>query len=203
MSDEIEITALLPAHAACVAELHIRGIGTGFISSLGADFVTQLYRCIAESPHGCGLVAVRDGNVVGFVAFATSLNRLYLSVIATKGIRFAFMLAPRPLCLQRLKRVFETLFYPARTKGKGLPAAELLAIAVAPEARGKGIARRLVQEGFRMCRQRGITRLKVLVGADNAAANNLYQKCGFELAEQINSHGVASNVYVAQIKDTQ
>jgi len=203
MPDEIEITELLPAHAASVADLHIRGISTGFISSLGPDFVTQLYCCVAGSRHAFGLVAVQDGVAVGFVAFATNLNRLYRSVIARKGIGFAFILAPRLLSFQRLKRVIETLFYPSRTKGDNLPRAELLAIAVSPDTQKKGIACRLVREGFEMCRQRGITQLKVLVGADNGPANRLYRKCGFELAEQIKSHGVLSNVYVAQIATLQ
>jgi len=46
--------------------------------------------------------------------------------------------------------------------------------------------------------KRGIERVKVLVATDNRPANKLYLKCGFELAGQIDSHGVKSNIYVAQ-----
>jgi hypothetical protein len=35
--------------ASSVAALHISGISTGFISSLGQEFVTALYEAIAES----------------------------------------------------------------------------------------------------------------------------------------------------------
>ena len=71
-----------------------------------------------------------------------------------------------------------------------LPDAELLSIVVAEAGRGKGLASQLTQAGFEECKSRGITKVKVLVAADNAAANKLYQKCGFMLAHQIQSHEV-------------
>ena len=56
----------------------------------------------------------------------------------------------------------------------------------------------LTRKGFEQCRQRGIEKVKVLVGVDNKPANALYLKCGFQLAGQIENHGVVSNVYVAR-----
>ena len=79
-----------------------------------------------------------------------------------------------------------------------LPDAELLSIVVAPEGRGKGLASQLTQAGFDQCRKRGIDTVKVLVAADNEPANKLYQKCGFEFATKINSHGHISNIYIAR-----
>jgi hypothetical protein len=46
-TDDIKIITLLPEHAEQVAKLHISGIATGFISSLGMDFVKALYCAIA------------------------------------------------------------------------------------------------------------------------------------------------------------
>ena len=40
-----------------VTELHITGIPTGFISSLGIDFVMALYKAIAQSKTSFGFVA--------------------------------------------------------------------------------------------------------------------------------------------------
>jgi hypothetical protein len=37
------------SHSSKIARLHISGNSTGFISSLGLDFVTALYEAIAES----------------------------------------------------------------------------------------------------------------------------------------------------------
>ena len=80
-----------------------------------------------------------------------------------------------------------------------LPSAELLSIAVAGEEQRKGLAGELIEMGFRHYRKTGVDKVKVLIGADNKAGNQLYIKTGFEPAGQINNHGVLSNVYVAQI----
>ncbi|MHC4635121.1 MAG: GNAT family N-acetyltransferase, partial [Planctomycetota bacterium] len=72
----------------------------------------------------------------------------------------------------------------------------LLSIAVAPEARGRGIARQLVEAGLKECSEQGIDKVKVLVALQNEVANKLYLKCGFKLVGQIESHGVLSNIYV-------
>jgi len=79
-----------------------------------------------------------------------------------------------------------------------LPSAELLSIVIAPKGRREGLATQLVQAGLQECQKRGIERVKVLVATDNRPANKLYLKCGFELAGQIDSHGVKSNIYVAK-----
>ncbi|MHC4418312.1 MAG: GNAT family N-acetyltransferase [Planctomycetota bacterium] len=185
-------------HARDVAALHIQGINTGFISSLGIDFVTALYEAIAKSTSAFGYAVEDNDHVLGFVAFTTNLNRLYKSIIAKKGWRFALLLAGKMFSLQRIKRIFQTLFYPSRTKKMDLPEAELLSIAIDPEKYHKGLATELVQKSLEHCREIGLDRVKVLVSAGNEPANRLYQKCGFRLVRQIDSHGIKSNIYEAQ-----
>jgi len=194
----MQIKKITPQDAAEAAAMHMQGISTGFISSLGADFVTALYEAIAESKSSFGLVAEEDRKVVGFVAFTTNINRLYKSVIFRKGIRFALMLAGKVFSFSSLKKIIETLFYPARIKKLELPRAELLSIVVAKKAQGKGLGRQLLQKGLAECAKRKIDEVKVLVGVDNKLANKLYLKCGFKLVRQIDSHGVVSNIYVAK-----
>jgi ribosomal protein S18 acetylase RimI-like enzyme len=189
-------------HAEQVAQLHIEGISSGFISSLGMKFVTALYEAIIENGTCYGFVT-EDDKVVGFVAFTTNLGRFYKSIIFKKGIRFAFLLARKMLSLKRIRRVFETLFYPSRIEEGELPAAELLSIAISPAARRMGLATRLVENGFAEYQKEGIDSLKVLVGAENEAANELYHKCGFEFSGQIENHGVASNIYVAKLREAE
>ncbi len=195
----MEFGKLESKHAEQIAMLHIQGINTGFISSLGIDFVTALYEAIAKNKSSFGFVAEENDKVLGFVAFTTNINKLYKSVILKKGWRFALLLAGKMFSLKRIKKVFETLFYPSRIKKMNLPLAELLSIVVADESQGKGLGLQLLQKGLAGCAKRGIDKVKVLVGADNKPANELYQKCGFELVGQIDNHGVISNVYVAKI----
>jgi len=194
----VEFKDLQVVHAGQVAELHIQCISTGFISSMGIDFVTSLYDAIVKSKSSLGVVAVRNEKVIGFVAFTTNLNKLYKSIIRRKGLKFALLLAGNMLSLRRIKKIFETLSYPARIKKMNLPSAELLSIAVAPEERRKGLAGQLIEKGLRLYRKTGVDKVKVLIGADNKAGNKLYLKSGFELIGQIVNHGVLSNIYVAK-----
>jgi len=198
----MEFSSLSQGHARHVAILHIQGISAGFISSLVLKFVTSLYEAIAQGNSSFGYVAEEDGKVLGFIAFTTNLSKLYKSVLLKKGYRFALLLAGKMFSLKRIKKLFETLFYPSRVKKMDLPCAELLSIVVAEEARGKGLATELVKKGLEACRLRGIEKVKVLVGATNEPANKLYLHCGFELAGQIDNHGVISNIYSAQTDST-
>jgi len=194
----MEVVEIKSEHAPDIARLHIMGIDTGFISSLGIDFVTALYEAIAQSKDSFGFVAEENGRVLGFVAFASNVKKLYKSVILKKGLKFSFLLAGKMFSLRRLKKVFETLFYPTRVKKMNLPKAELLSIVVAKEQQNKGIASAMIRKGFEGCVRRKIERIKVLVGVQKKSANRLYLKCGFELVGQIENHGVLSNIYVAE-----
>ena len=194
----MEFTRLESRYVEQVARLHIDGINTGFISSLGIDFVTALYEAIAEGKLSFGFAAEENGRVLGFVAFTSNLNKLYKSVVLKKGWLFVLLLAGRMFSLQQIKKVFETLFYPSRVKKMNLPSAELLSIVVADESQGKGLGGQLLQKGLAECAKRGIEKVKVLVGADNKPANKLYLKCGFELVGQIDSHGVVGDIYVVK-----
>ena len=179
MQSQVEFKDLQVSHAGQVAALHIQCISTGFISSMGIDFVTSLYEAIVKSKSSFGVVAVRNGKVIGFAAFTTSLNKLYKSIAWRKGLIFALLSASNMLSFRRVKKMFETLAYPARTKKMNLPCAELLSIAVGPEERGKGLAGQLIEKSFRHCQKTGVDKVKVLIGADNKPGNKLYLKTGF------------------------
>ena len=114
MSD-IKITRLLPSHAEDVARLHISGIHTGFISSLGLGFVTALYEAIATIESGFGFVAVKNGKVVGYVAFTTNVGALYKSVIQKHGLKLSFVLARNMFSLETAKKVREYIFNKMRS----------------------------------------------------------------------------------------
>ncbi|MHC4525760.1 MAG: GNAT family N-acetyltransferase, partial [Planctomycetota bacterium] len=198
-TSQLRYDVLSAKHARQIAQLHIEGINRGFISSLGIDFVTALYEAIAEDDSCFGIISENE-EVLGFVAFATDINKLYKSIIRKRGLRFAFLLATKMISFKRIKRVFETLFYPSKVKDDemNLPSAELLSIVIAPKARRSRQATQLIQKGFDHCHNHGINRVKVMVAADNAPANKLYQKCGFEFAKEIDSHGVLSNIYTTE-----
>lgn len=194
------IKSLSKSHSIQIGQLHISGIPTGFISSLGLGFVTALYEAIAKDKNSFGFVAVEDDRILGFVAFSTNLSKLYKYVIFKKGFRFGFILARKMLSIETIKKVWANLFYPKKMKQMNLPDAELLSIVVATDGQGKGIGTKLIEAGLKECCKRNIDKVKVLVAADNEPANRLYKKCGFGLVQQIKSHGTLSNIYVIEIE---
>ena len=195
-NDTVQIVPLTPEHAQDAAALHIEGIHMGFISSLGIDFVTALYKAIAESPESFGYVAIKDSKVVGFATFTTNLKGLYKSIMKKNIIRFGFMLFGKMFSWKMIQKIFETLFYPSRIKKYDFPDAEFLSMAVSPEARGHGLATRFVKTGFEECRRRGIKELKILAATTIGPVNKMYEKFGFRVAAQIENHGIVSNVYI-------
>ncbi len=58
---------------------------------------------------------------------------------------------------------------------------ELLSLAIVPEFRRQGIARKLLKVGLHELQTRGIQRCFLEVRAANLAAQRLYQECGFTL----------------------
>ncbi len=197
---EVQILPMRREHAREVARLHIEGIRMGFISSLGENFVTALYEGLCESPESFGYVAVKDGKVIGFASFTTNLNKLYWTVIRKKGIQFLSILVREHFTWTVIRKVLETLIYPQRIERHKIPRAEFLSMAVAPEARGHGLATRFVQMGFEECRRRGVRELKILAAEAIGPINKMYEKFGFPRVAQIQNHGIVSNVYVASTR---
>jgi len=179
-----------------IASLHFDGISTGFISSLGLGFVAALYEAINNDKNSFCLAAQEGDEVFGFAAFTEDLGSLYKSAIKSNGLKLVLAVGLKMLKPAVIKRIMQNLFYPSKTEKLDLPKAELLSIAISPQARGKGLGIQLCEAGFEECRRRGMQKVKVLVAADNQPANKLYQKVGFEFVTSIDSHGVKSNVYV-------
>lgn len=196
----LDIIVLKKEHAKEIASLHIQNISRGFISSLGLEFVTILYQTIAEDKGSFGFVAVQESKILGFVAVSTNLSNLYKQMIFKKGIKISFLLIRKMISWHLIKKIWENLCYPMKTRKMNLPSTEILSIAVVPEAQGRGIARRLIEAALGECRRCGITAVKVLVSSENHAANKLYQSCGFQKFCQYVSHGVISNIYLIPLR---
>ncbi len=199
MSDDVVIQHLTDKQITSVAELHIHGVTTGFISSLGLDFVVALYEAISKDHNSFCQVAQDHGDTIGFVAFTENLSKLFKSAMKNRCTKLVLAIGLRVFHPSVLKRIVQNIFYPSKTKKLNLPKAELLSIVVEPSYQGRGVAKQLCLAGLEQCRKREIDRVKVLVAADNEPANRLYKKCGFELAVKVDSHGILSNIYVADL----
>lgn len=176
-----------------IAALHATRIAEGFLSSLGPRFLTRLYRRVLRSPGCFVLVADESGTVQGFAAAVDDLSRLYRRFIIRDGIVAGVAAAPR--LATALPRVRETLRYPAATAE--LPSAEILAVAVAPNAGGRGVGRSLVAAATAEFARQGVSSAKVVTTADNASALAMYRACGFVTVTPVEVHaGRTSEVLV-------
>ncbi|EWC41630.1 GNAT family N-acetyltransferase [Stutzerimonas stutzeri] len=67
-----------------------------------------------------------------------------------------------------------------RHLGRAAHVAYLGTLAVAPEVKGSGLARRMVREAIDKLIASGIRRIELTVEADNPRAIAFYERCGFE-----------------------
>ena len=84
---DIAVRTGAESDAAGAASLHADQIAEGFLSFLGPRFLTRLYRRIILSPDAFVLIADDAGRVVGFIAGAADIGRLYRSFPWHDGIR--------------------------------------------------------------------------------------------------------------------
>lgn len=193
------VIAMTKQHARSAAQMHRTSIPGGFLSGLGSMFLTQLYAAIPSCPSGFGYVwQEEDGRVAGFIACAENVGKLYKQGLLRRGVLMALPLIRFVLRPSVMKRMWQTLRYPAETDQQ-LPQAEILSIVVSSEARRKGIGKALVQAALQEFDRRGAQRAKVAVGADMDPANRFYRRCGFELALTREHHGLPMNIYVIDL----
>ncbi|MBI3959939.1 MAG: GNAT family N-acetyltransferase [Chloroflexi bacterium] len=199
--------AILPltlAHAADAARLHILGQPGTFLTALGGDVLTVLYRTLPVSPVGYGYAALgENGQVLGFAAVTTSTGRLFVEM-ATR--RLGQLLPPLLARFTRrpslILRSAQTLLYPLLAgnadTGSG-SCAELLAIMTEPAARSQGIGGALLAAVCAECRSRGVAELTVTVDAANQGARRFYQRHGFVYCKEFFLYGRAMALYTREL----
>jgi ribosomal protein S18 acetylase RimI-like enzyme len=181
--------------AAAVANLHAERIGEGFLVTLGPRFLTRLYRRIALTPAAVLVVAEDDSQrIVGFVAAATSTRRLYGDFLRRDAVPAG--LAAAPAVLRSPRRVWETFRY-GNTDDGDLPAAEVLSIAVAADAGGRGIGGALLAAALERLAEAGAPAARVVTAVGNDPALAMYERAGFRRRTRTEVHaGVPQEVLV-------
>jgi ribosomal protein S18 acetylase RimI-like enzyme len=180
---------------AAVASLHMDRFPHGFLPTLGSRVLRRLHRHLVQSSSAFVLVADDERGVTGFVAVAEDTRRVYREFLLHDGMTAA--LVAIPTALRAPRRVWETLHYGGRADHAELPAAEILAVAVAERARGGGVASRLVGAALQELRRREIDAARVVTATGNAQALRVYERAGFRRKRFIEVHrGVRQEVLV-------
>ncbi|HEX2369043.1 MAG TPA: GNAT family N-acetyltransferase [Acidimicrobiia bacterium] len=180
-----QIRGARPEDAAAVAGLHAE-IATGFLPRLGVGFLRHLYRALIEWPGADVLVAEDQAGPVGFVAATADTSAFYRFFLRRHGLPALLVALPRLVRPSVLRRAVETLRYGGG--GAGAVPAELLAVALSTELRGRGVGGRLLAEMEACYRSRRLPSVRVVVGADNAASLALFRSAGFVDAGEMAVH---------------
>jgi ribosomal protein S18 acetylase RimI-like enzyme len=179
--------------AAAVAALHAERIGEGFLVTLGPRFLTRLYRRVALSQAAVLVVAEDGDRIVGFVAAATSTRRFYGDFFRHDAVPAG--LAAAPAIVRAPRRVWETLRY--GSADDDLPAAEVLSVAVAADAEGRGIGGALLNAALEELAQAGAPAARVITAVGNDPALAMYERAGFRRRTRTEVHaGVPQEVLV-------
>lgn len=180
-----------------VAQLHAANIDKGFLCSLGTSFLALLYEAIDRSEGGVLLVALRDDQVVGFVAGTQGMRAIYGQLLR-RWPSLMIALLPAFASPRKLWKIGEIVrMRKKQQRLSNLPQAELLSIAVDPAQRRSGHAQILYQGLVNHFRERKVGRFRIVVGAPLAAAHRFYLKMGAQTAGRIVVHrGQESVMYV-------
>ena len=182
-----------------IAKIHKTEIKKGFLSSFKLAFLKNLYLVIIESDISFCIVTKENGNVVGFIAGVTDLNKFYIYFLRKYFFQSVFLLFKKMFSISYIKKIFEILLYPL--KEKKLPSAELLTMAVASQFQRQGIAGKMFLEFALEMKKRNVTDFKVLVGEELTPVIHFYEENGFTFLKNTTVHkGKSSRLYTYKTK---
>jgi ribosomal protein S18 acetylase RimI-like enzyme len=188
---------MMPSDLPQIVEIHLKGFSSFFLTFLGHDFLSLLYKCIENDPEGIVLVACSDKQIEGFVAGVIRQSAFYERLIKRKKWSFAgaavWALIRRPKIAPRLLRALKR---PQESQSASAEAC-LMSISVRPESAGQRIGELLIEAFCQELRKRGSPAVCVMTDRDNNdRVNHFYQRLGFILSRSyITPEGRGMNEY--------
>lgn len=183
-----------------IASLHINHINNGFLATLGVPFLTLLYEAIDKDSESILLIERVDNKVVGFVAGASGLGRLYKQLLL-KPIRLICSLKSCFLSPSKIYKILEIFLMGIGSQlPANLPRQELLSIVVNPNYQGQGYAENLFKALCSHFSKQDASSFRIVVGRNLNRAHAFYTKMGSVPVKEIQAHkGTDSVVYVKKL----
>lgn len=196
---EVQVVPARDDDLRLTAALHVTELPHGMFPRLGEGFVRRWHRAHLVSTYGIVLVAVRDGELVGFVLGTTDRQANVAWIIANHR-RELLATAVRALVrrpdvagrfirtrgLRYARRLFGRGPSPARVAERGdvpeagfAPIAVLEAVVVAPSARGKAVGTVLVEAFLMAVAEAGVERVELVTKAGVDGAAGFYERTGW------------------------
>lgn len=186
-----------------VVQIHKEAIHEGFLSTLGPNFLTALYRTLASGDRSFLIVAKEEEVLLGFICGSENTGEVYRDFMKRAGVKAIFMMLPKLFSIKRVKRIIETLLYPKKQKKEELPEPEILNFCVKKDTQGKGVGGRLFNELLTEFRRRDIGQIRIVTGEAQESAQRFYEAKGAILVTSIEVHkGTASRVYTYEVPST-
>jgi ribosomal protein S18 acetylase RimI-like enzyme len=172
-----------------IANLHISCIYDGFLSSLGLNFLCQMYKAMDQSKECFIIVEVNGQCIIGFVSGGKGLSSIF-KILLKHPFKLFNSLIPQLFNWKVFVGIIKTLFriFTSRDYKQKLPSNELFSIAVNPSYRRTGVAQVLYHKLCEEFRKRDINEFKIFVGNELQAANSFYIKMGAKPILKIESY---------------
>jgi ribosomal protein S18 acetylase RimI-like enzyme len=191
-----------------VAELITQAIPNALVSKLGNSFGAIFYRKIVEQPCSCGYAARNESDSILGVIIGTMDHHKVRST-TFKGHWQQLLTAAnfRLLGWSVIKWVIKGLlakFSREKQDHTDRPVAELIAITLHPEARGTGLARKLMEEMEKFMLSKKLSGpYTILTEKANVPANRFYEKIGATFIRTNLYHGRQINQWHKKIHGTK
>jgi len=172
-----------PDDISALADTHAEALPNDFLVRLGKNFLRHVFfPTLLDSPRTRIHVAELDGQVMGFLVTRVGLGGILGETVARHPLRLAgtcvaaMIRAPR-LFVDAFSVLAQLRMRASQAEANGV--AELFLMAVAENARRRGVGRALIHASIKELESAGIRSYRVLLHADNVPADRLYDRAGF------------------------
>lgn len=171
-----------------ISSIHQETLEHGFLSSLGGQFLKQIYRELAKDPNSHLVCATHNQVIVGFICGTTNTSVFYNRFLKRNVIYGMLVLFPKLMSFQGLKKIIETLIIPSKTKKISLPSAQLLNFCISKEFQGNGVGGSLFKTLMSWFQSNNISEVTIITGKDQLSAQRFYQKQGLNQQNTVALH---------------
>ena len=168
-----------------MAELHRMELSAGLLPLFGDAFLRKMYR-FAVAFRGTKLIALLDGDqIAGFVMGSTGGGHFYRGLLLRTWPDILLALLRRPSAILRAVNV-------AAHVATAPDQAELMSIVVRPDFRGRGVAKRLLEDFRCELKAAGAKCFFVIAATTQPAALRFYEKAGGEVVRESTLGGLTT-----------
>ncbi|HWR45021.1 N-acetyltransferase [Sporomusa sp.] len=188
--DNYTITRAQPADIAGIARLFTESFIDSVLHHCGGRLpkpqaMEDVFSLVYTAEPEAALIAKESaGQLIGYCFAPVRLNRLWFKAVAGGHLikwawrwltgQYGFGLHPVKIILLNKLAFLRSAASPGKVAN-----ARILSIAVAPSARGMGVASALMVEAHRYFRENQVTRVRLEVRPDNRPAIRVYEKLGY------------------------